>query len=343
MRLRILGNVGATPQSNATLAEIADALARHDNFVICGHKNPDGDCLGSQLALAHVLRTMGKRATCLLADAAPVDQGMAFLPGVGEMVYAADFGGAPEVFVAVDVPTRDRMGEAAAGIHAHASLTVTIDHHEVPKRMSDMSYTDADAPSTTMLVWEVARLLLGDDARDGTIATCCYAGLMTDTGGFRYQNATAESFAAASQMVLAGADPAAIAQSVYQSRSLASTLLEARTIEHLRMLDGGRVALSWVSADDMEACGAVKADTEPLVEVLRSLAGVRVACMLRAQGEGVRGSLRAKDDTDVAAIAREFNGGGHVAAAGLSLDGSIEEAVRVMEKRLGHLFEGERA
>lgn len=330
-----------TPQSNATLAEIADALASHDDFAVCGHINPDGDCLGSQLALACALRKLGKHVTCLLADTSAVEPGMAFLPGAGSMVAADDYHEVPQVFVAVDVPTPDRLGEAARKLHAQAALTITIDHHGVPERMSDLSYTDADAPSTTMLIWEVAGHLLGAQGRDASIATCAYTGLMTDTGGFRYQNATVGSFAAASEMVAAGADPSAIARNVFQSRRLASVELEGRAIEHLRMLDEGRVALSWISQLDMEACEAQKADAEPLVDVLRSIAGVRVACMLREQKDVVRGSLRAKDDTDVSAIAREFNGGGHVAAAGLTIEAPLDEAVRIMEARLGSLFEGE--
>ena len=142
-------------------------------------------------------------------------------------------------------------------------------------------------------------------------------------------------------MVSRGAEPAHIGSAFYQNRTLASVKLEAAAISHLHLIAGGSAALSYVSADDMAACGAVKADAEPLVDILRSIAGVRVACMLREQPDGVRGSLRAKDDTDVSALARRFGGGGHRAAAGFSVkDASVLEAVELLAEKVADLVEG---
>ena len=164
---------------------------------------------------------------------------------------------------------------------------------------------------------------------------------MTDTGRFQYQNADARAFSLGAEMVSRGAEPAHIGSAFYQNRTLASVKLEAAAISHLRLIAGGSAALSYVSADDMAACGAVKADAEPLVDILRSIAGVRVACMLREQPDGVRGSLRAKDDTDVSALARRFGGGGHRAAAGFSVkDASVLEAVELLAEKVADLVEG---
>lgn len=320
--------------SNASLADIARALAEHDSIAICGHVNPDGDCLGSQLALAHVLEGQGKRVACLLAKDEPVAASLSFLPGSEKLMPAQRYADTPEVFVAVDVPTPERLGEAACAVHARAGLTVTVDHHLAEQFMSDLSYTDAGAASTTLLIWELARLVGGEAVRTAMVATCAYTGLVTDTGRFQYQNVDERCFVAAAQMVAAGADPAYVSEQVFQSRSLASVQLEGLALSRMRVLSGGQVTLSWVTRADMEALGAAKPDAEPLVNALRSIAGVRVACMLREQDGEVRGSLRAKDDTDVAAVAREFGGGGHKAAAGLSLHCSIDEAVSVLSKRL---------
>lgn len=333
--------MAVTPQTNTTLDAIARELASYESFCICGHVSPDGDCIGSQLALAHALERLGKRVSCVLAHDEPLDQCISTLPGAHRIVPACTFEGDFEVFVGVDVPTPDRMGDGAR-LHAQAQRTVTIDHHAVPERMSDLSYTDPDAASTTVLVWETIGHLGVD--RSGAVATCAYAGLMTDTGRFQFQNADARAFAAAAEMVAAGADPATIARDFYQNRRLASVLLEGIAIDHLQMLADGRAALSWIARADRDACGAVKADAEPLVDVLRSLTGVRVACMLREQEGEVRGSFRAKDDTDVAAIARELGGGGHRAAAGFTVEGDIDHAVSVVRARLEALFaEEERA
>lgn len=320
-----------TPQTNTMLEAIAEALLAHDDFCICGHVSPDGDCLGSQLALAAALRKAGKRVSCLLARQEPIDVAFSFLPGADELVPAADFEGPCETFVAVDVPTPARLGDAAA-VQERAAFTITIDHHAVDEAMSDLSYTDPDAASTTMLIWRTIEAMnVGIDA---AIATCTYTGLMTDTGSFQHQNADAEAFELGARMVAAGADPATIAQQVCQNRSVASLELQRLAIERMRLLDEGAIVLSWIRRADMEELGAVKSDAEPLIDVLRSLRGVRIACILREQEDEVRGSFRSKDGTDVAAIAREFDGGGHKAAAGFTLHCSLEEAVERVAARV---------
>ena len=325
--------MAVTPQTNTTLAAIACALRERDHFVICGHVSPDGDCLGSQLALAAALRQAGKQCACVLARDEEPPRDLAFLPGFDGLVPAARYEGPCEVFVAVDVPTTERVGDAAR-LQAAADLKVTVDHHAVPEAMSALSYTDPDVASTTMLVWELAAVLGAE--RDRIVATCCYTGLMTDTGRFQYQNADAAAFAAAAEMVAAGAEPAVISRRIYQSRSLASILLEGRNVDHMALSADGAAALSWLSQADFEACGACKADAEPMVDVLRAIDGVEVACMLREQPDGeVRGSLRAKGDADVAAIARAFGGGGHTAAAGFTFAGTLVQAVDALAERLG--------
>lgn len=317
--------MAVTPQTNTTLAAIAEELLTRDDIVICGHVSPDGDCIGSQLALMNALCSLGKRVTCVLADAEPsVDESFSFLPGFDKLVRAADYDGPVGVFIGVDVPTVQRIGDAAR-LHEKAEFTVTVDHHAVDSTMADLVYVDPDAAAAAKLVWELAGLLMNE--RDAAVATCAYTGLSTDTGRFQFQNTDAAAFDAASQMVAAGADPAGIAREVFQNRRLASIELEARAIEHMRLGADGRVAISWISRTDFEEFGAAKSDAEPLIDILRSIRGVRVACMLREQGDVVRGSLRAKDDTDVSVLARCYGGGGHKAAAGFTLDMPLSEAV----------------
>ncbi len=314
-----------TPQTNTTLSEIAERLATLDDFVICGHMNPDGDCLGSQLALMHALRKLGKRAHCVLAKPDPVPANLAFLPGAADMVAGCDYDGPCEVFVAVDVPTVERVGTAAP-LQAKASVTFTIDHHATPLRMSDYSYTDADSPSASMLVWQVCKLL-GSVTPEA--AQCALTGLITDTGRFAFQNTTAQSFAVAAEMMEAGADPVVINREFFQNRTLASIRLEQIVIQKMALHQNGQLAVSNLTKADFAQCGAVKADAEPLIDTLRSINGVRVALILRESGPGeVRGSMRAKDDaTDVAQVARKFDGGGHKAAAGFTFHGSLDQAL----------------
>ncbi|MEA5020349.1 MAG: bifunctional oligoribonuclease/PAP phosphatase NrnA [Gordonibacter sp.] len=317
--------MSVTPQTNIDLSELAEFLLAHDNFVICGHVSPDGDCLGSQLALMHALRSVGKQAVCLLAKDEPIDARLSFLPGADELLPAPGYAGAANTFIAVDVPTRDRMNSAAVHLLNKCEYSATIDHHATDGRMTELAYVDPDVASTTMLVWELAGLMGAD--RSGAIATCCYTGLVTDTGRFQYQNTDYAALAAAAAMVEAGAEPAKVSRDIFQSRTLPSVQLEALVVERARFASDGSYVLSWLGLDDFERLGAVKADAEPVIDALRSLSGVRVACVLREQPDSVRGSFRAKDDTDVAALARTMNGGGHKAAAGFTISGSIETAV----------------
>lgn len=325
----------ATPQTNTTLRAIADALMAHEGFCICGHLRPDGDSLGSVLALAAALRKLGKRVHTLLADEEPPDARFAYLPGFDQLTYAGAFDEPFDVFVAVDVPTTERLADAAA-VHARARLAVTIDHHAVEAPMAQLSFTDPDAASTTLLVWDLIGLLPVE--RDADMALCAFTGLVTDTGRFQHQNTDAAALEAAAAMVRAGADPSLVSREVYQQRSLASVRLEAVALAHMELLAAGAGAISWVSRDDMASCGAAKADAEPLIDALRNIAGVRVACMLREEEGVVRGSLRAKDGTDVAAVAHMFGGGGHRAAAGFTFEGTIEQARAALTACLAQLL-----
>lgn len=297
-----------------------------DDFVVCGHVSPDGDCLGSQLALTAALRRLGKRVTCVLVKAEPVEANLLrVLDGAQDLVFAGAYKGAPGAFVGVDVPTRERIGEAACALLDQAPFSFTIDHHAVDTTMCDMVYVDPDAASTTMLIWELAGYLGVE--RTGAVANCCYTGLVTDTGRFQYQNTDERCMSLAAEMVAAGANPASVSREVFQNRTYASMRLEATAIMRAEFSDDGATALGYLTREDFARFGAQKSDAEPVIDALRRIEGVRVACMLREQEDCIRGSLRAKDDTDVSAIARTFGGGGHVAAAGFTLRCTLDDAV----------------
>lgn len=323
--------MAVTPQTNTDLSTIAARLRGVTSVAISGHVNPDGDCLGSQLALAHALRALGVRVDCLLAQSDVLDAGMRTLPGADDLVPAAAYAASPEAFVAVDVPTPERLGDAAA-VHARCPLTITIDHHAVPRAMSQLNYVDPDAPATAQLVWRLVKELGVEPTAE--LAQCAYVGLMTDTGGFRYQQTDAACFQAAAEMTAAGARPSEAAVAFFQNRSLASVRLMERMLARAEVdLERG-LALSYVTRADFEELGAVRADAEPLVDTLRSIRGVRAAGMLREQDGCVRGSLRAKDETDVAQTARRFGGGGHRAAAGFTFEGALDEAIPAVRAAL---------
>lgn len=329
-----------TSQTNSTLQDIADVLQKNRTFALCGHVSPDGDCLGSQLALAHTLRVLGKDVTLLLVQDAPIEPRLRFLPGSDGFVPAARAAeeGVPfDVFVALDVPTRERIGEAACAILDVARDSVTIDHHAAPNTMAKHVYVDPDAASTSMLVWEVSKLLTARPPIEA--AMCAYTGLVTDTGCFQYQNTDAHALGVAADLVAYGVQPAHITREVMQNHSLASVRLEAVATSRMEFVANGKAALAWVTAEDMDACGAEKEDADGIVNVLRSIRGVRVACALREQDGVIRGNLRSKDETDVSVLARELGGGGHAGAAGFTLRCGMEEAVARLKECLSRMFD----
>ena len=324
-------------QANTTIEDMAARMRTLDDFVICGHVSPDGDCIGSQLALWNALRAIGKRATCVLVRDEPTPMELSFLPGIEQMVPAQRFNGLSSTFVACDVPSRARMGEAACAILDASSQSFTIDHHPSEGPVTDYLYADSKSASASILVWQLVKYLVEEPPYES--ALCAFTGLVTDTGGFRYQNSDENAFRIAGELVSWGVDPSMVCTHVFQNRSLASLELEAATIRRIKLIGDGAAAISYVLVSDFEKTGATKADAEPLVEALRSLSGVRVVCMLREQDGVVRGSLRAKDDTDVSELARELGGGGHTAAAGFTLELSIEHAVEMMAEKLSQIVE----
>lgn len=324
-----------TPQSNICLNKLAAKLKSLDTFIICGHISPDGDCIGSQLALGHALRSLGKEVHFLLARKDRIDDSLKFLPGINELIPAGNFEGCAEAFISCDVPTVERIADGAA-VKARCKTSFTIDHHASLKTMSDWNYVDPDSASTTMIVWELISALGIKPSAD--MAICTYTGLMTDTGGFCFQNTDVCAFRSASEMLETGIEPALVAREVFQSRSIASLRLESLALKRMKVSSDGSYVISYLRLRDFEECGGVKSDAEPIINTLRSIKGVRVACMLREQETGVRGSFRAKDDTNVAALAAKFEGGGHKAAAGFTIFSSVDNALKQCSEVLDKEF-----
>lgn len=312
--------------------ELLDGAHR---VAVCGHINPDGDCVGSALALTLALRARGVEATPLVA-AHTLPASLDFLPGFELLEPASEYNGQPDVFIAVDVPEAKRMGDALPLFEA-APKTIVFDHHEGPASFADVNYGDPTAAAAALLVWEFARHLGAEDTPG--VATCCYTALVTDTGRFQFQNADARALHAAAELVDAGADAADICLNLYQRKPLATLELEALAVQRVHFMCGGRAALSWIDDNDLASLGATREDAEDLIDVIRQLAGVEVAVMLKGQQDGhIRGSLRSKSELDVAAVARKMNGGGHKAAAGFSLTGDIEPALDTVGGHMAELF-----
>jgi phosphoesterase RecJ-like protein len=325
-------STGACPTS-LTIDETLAFLAEPREVAICGHVNPDGDSLGSTLALAAFLQAKGHRVAKLLARGETAPKLYDFLADY-EFTPAADYEGTPDLFVAVDLPNRERFGDACS-VFDRARDTLVIDHHPDYSGFGRHYLGDVSASATGLIIW---RLIVASGmpiTRD--MAECCYVALVTDTGRFSFQNTTAEALAAASEMMIAGVDPARLCTRIYDSKSLASFRLDARLISRIAFAFDGRVVYSWVTEEDFRELGLSRDETDGLPTILRSVEGSDIAILLREEGGRIRVNLRAKDGCDVGEFARRFGGGGHKAAAGFTLDITLAEAKELVLKEADHL------
>lgn len=307
----------------AALHHVAVALRRASSVVVCAHVRPDGDAIGSVLALTLALRESGVAAVPTLADDRDAPSTYRWLPGAALYTAAKDLA-VPSVFVALDTPNLERLGVAAPLAEAAEKLVV-IDHHVDAVEYGDVHVLDDTAAATGQLVWRLLEAL--DITPTPEVALCCYTALLTDTGRFSFQNTTSQALRDAADIIDAGVDPAEVARIVYQSRTRAAIALDGIALSRLQSLNGGLVAYTYVTDEDFEKTGARPEEAEYLPEVVRSVEGSEVAVLLRQRGTEVRGNLRAKGAFDVGAVARRFGGGGHAAAAGFTVENSTVDTV----------------
>ncbi len=297
------------------------ALRRATSVVVCAHVRPDGDAMGSVLGMTLALRENGIPAVPTLAHGGHVPTTYSFMPGYSLFVPVHDLE-APQVFIALDTPNLERLGDAGK-LAKSAETIIVIDHHPDTEEYGTVLVHEPDAAATGQIVWNFAKEL--DNAPSADVAQCCYVGLVTDTGRFCYDNTSAAAFRAAAEMTEAGASPAEIAVAVFQSRSAASLAIEARAMSRLTLANDDRVAYAWITDADFEEIGSTPEEAESLPDAVRVVAGIDAAVLLRQAGGEVRGNLRSKAGFDVSAVARHFGGGGHRAASGFTFSGTVEE------------------
>lgn len=307
----------------AALHAVAEAVRGSQIIAVCSHVDPDGDAVGSVLALARGLESLGREVHRVLASGKRAPVTYAFLEGAERFVRAADLPVRPDLVFALDAPSPVRLGEAAALLEG--TQVVVMDHHPDNARFGAVNVVDPEAPSTSTLVWELLLSLAVEP--DQCVLDCVFCGLMTDTGRFSYANATPRAFRTAAQLAEAGARTGWVYRNVYERRSHAALKLVARTMDRLTFANGGAVAYSWITDEDLRETGALPEETEDLIDSVRVVDGPDVVALFKCSPERVKGSLRAKDGADVGAVARALGGGGHRAAAGFTIEGTLSEAI----------------
>ena len=311
-------------------SEIGKALRAHQRFAVLSHVRPDGDALGSQLAMALSLEQSGKDVTVWNEDG--LLKNYSFLPGGEKLVRPPARPEEFDVAIALDTATQKRLGTAGDAVKS-AKIWINIDHHPSNPGYGDLVCVDHTAPATGQILFE---LLNAEQLPiDRAIAENLYVAISTDTGSFQYSNTTSRTFEIASELVRVGVDVGRVSQQLYQSYPRRRIELLRALLGTMRFDAGGKVASFGLSLHTAAELGAQPEDNEGLIDHLRAIEGVIVAAFFEELPDGkVRVSLRSKSEAaDVCAICQKFGGGGHTLAAGARIRGTLVDVEkRVLEE-----------
>jgi phosphoesterase RecJ-like protein len=309
-----------SPRPSAAVLEPFGAGGR---ALMLGHVHPDADVLGTLIALGLALEA--RRWSVVYGGPHPAPALLAFLPGIDRYRRLAGLDGAFDVVVLTDCPNPQRTEGLIDQARRAGKLVVNIDHHPDNRRYGDVNWIDTTAAATGEMVYELLTALGAPITP--AIATNLFTAIHTDTGSFRYSNVTTRTFAIAAALVAAGARPEVVSESLYEQRAADALRWLGEALTRVEISPDGR--LGWLALP----AGVVPeriVEAEELVNYPRSVASVRVACLLRERDGQVKVSLRGKGDVDVQRIAAQFGGGGHVNAAGCTVAGPLAEATRAV-------------
>ena len=318
----------ATTNPEEAAREVAERIRTGRNFLITAHRNPDGDALGSGLALQGLIRKLGKEARVVVRDG--FGKPLYAIPGAHEVTISdtlpADYPKAYDALFTMECPEVQRTGYDVL-----PGPVVNIDHHLGNEMYGEINYLDIEAPSVGEMVLQLNRHHLKLPL-DPQIATAMYVSLATDTGFFRYHNTTLRTFEAAVELVRAGAVPGDVSLWINESNPPGAIKLLGLCLTTLELHANGKVATTELPKRFFTEAGASPEDTEGIVNYGRSIDGVMVSALLKESGTSTRVSLRAKPGVDVQQIAAMFGGGGHKAASGCTMPMPLPEAkARLLE------------
>lgn len=308
---------------------IVDFIQTHTSFVVTSHSRPDGDSLGSSIALGLALKQIGKKISIVQADRVPND--FLWLPGVDLIEREKQVSGGVEGAIILECNNIPRTGLKSL----KADHIINIDHHTNTDFYGDLNWVDDSAAAVAEMVFKLIECLGAEITSE--IATNLYVAIITDTGCFRFSNTTEKTFTVASRLVSMGADPAVIARSLYSERPESSVRLLAAVLSTLEMSKKQQGSVAWIQLTEemLSETGATREQTEGLIDHVLAIQGVKAAVFYRQEGpRTTRVSLRSSNDLDVAQIARHWGGGGHRNAAGLTIDRAMPDAIRELTEVL---------
>jgi len=318
------------------MKKISEEILKHRKFLITTHVEPDGDAVGSTLAMWHALKAMNKEVVACLAD--PVPPIYRFLPGSREILSEVPLGFSPDCVIVLDCSELRRAGRILDEIDMETAVLMNIDHHNSNKKFGDFCIVEESA-ATGELIYE----LLGDLKVPLThdMGICVYTAILTDTGGFRYRNTTRRSLQIAAEIVGLGVNPGEIAEVACESYPLERFQILGKALRNLQVSCDGKVADFFVTQKMFNGNGISPSIVEGFVNYPREIDGVLVSVFFREKAKGqYRVSLRSKGDADVSRVAQFFGGGGHRNAAGCLVEGDFETARRHVLERVCEAVRG---
>jgi phosphoesterase RecJ-like protein len=319
----------------AELEAVAEEIRGSRRFVLTTHEGPDGDGLGSLLALHEVLGQLGKDSVMFLAAKEfPLPVEYRFLP-LEEVFHEPPADVVDRVLVFLDCGNIDRM--PVDWLRRDGARVINIDHHHDNTRFGNLNLVDVEASCTAEIVYDLIRALRAEITP--AIASALYVGLVTDTGKFMYENTDPRAHRLAAELIEAGVDVDNIYRRLYERVPIEKLRLVARALEKIERYEDGALAVTYIAAEDYAVTGASEVLTEGIIDHVRALEGTAVAAVIRDKTDGGRSarkvSLRSTNGVvDVSAIAREYGGGGHRRAAGFSTDLSYPELVNFLSAKV---------
>jgi bifunctional oligoribonuclease and PAP phosphatase NrnA len=309
---------------NASFEQIGEVLRNHQSFVLISHVRPDGDAIGSQLALGYALMAAVKSVRLINEDGLP--DNLAFMAGSAKIELPPTEPLVVEVAIALDTATKPRLGEKALHAASQAQIWLNIDHHVSNPKYGDLNLIDSKSPATGQILYQLIIALglpLPAETRDAI-----YVAVSTDTGSFQYPSTTAATYELAADLIRRGLDVGTINSQIYDNYPFRRLELMRALLNTLEISDDGLVA-NWTMRDQLRIdLGLRPEDSEGLIDLIRTIRGVQLAVFFEELPDGkIRISMRSKDHRlDVCQIATEFGGGGHALAAGIRMAGPLEDA-----------------
>lgn len=305
------------------LEDIMHEIKSANDIVILTHKDPDGDAIGSSLAMYLALKGINKKVDLIIPT---YPKTFNFLPGIDEIKKESNVKNY-DLAIALDCGDRERLN-GFVDYFDNANKKISIDHHGTNTMFGDYNYVNPDAAATTQVLYLILSFLEIDITKD--IAKCLYTGLLTDTGGFKYSSVTLETFEIAQNLLAKGINIAEISRKVLDVMTKKELELLKSALNRIELFEDEKIAITYITKEDMESIGSENGDHDGIVNYGRNIEGVEVSVLLREADTGFKASLRSNDYVNVSDVALIFGGGGHKKAAGCVIHMGLEEAKKAI-------------